>query len=98
MQAKGNILIVLCFHRQTTVSYSPNSTLDNVAIDWVTENQKFWNEGQPTRKPTAYVNYASGRESLEAMYGYEPWRLERLRKLKAKYDPEGRFSYYNPIV
>ncbi|KAJ6128717.1 CAZyme family AA7 [Penicillium samsonianum] len=83
---------------QTTISYSPNSTLDNVAIDWVTENQKFWNEGQPTRKPTAYVNYASGRESLEAIYGYEPWRLERLRKLKAKYDPEGRFSYYNPIV
>lgn len=32
------------------------------------------------------------------MYGYEPWRLEKLRSLKARYDPDGRFSYYNPIV
>ncbi|KAJ5952081.1 CAZyme family AA7 [Penicillium vulpinum] len=83
---------------QTTVSYPPDSTLDQIAIEWVTENQRLWNEGQPTRKPTAYVNYASGRESLEAIYGYEPWRLEKLRKLKAKYDPHGKFSYYNPIV
>ncbi|KAL2802543.1 FAD-binding domain-containing protein [Aspergillus granulosus] len=83
---------------QSTISYSPNPRLDPIAIQWAEDNQRLWNEGQPTRKPRAYVNYASGRESLEEMYGYEPWRLERLRRLKAQYDPEGRFSYYNPIV
>ena len=48
-------------------------------------------------KLRAYVNYASGDESQEAVYGYEPWRLQRLRKLKKKYDPLGRFNFYEPI-
>jgi len=47
---------------------------------------------------TAYVNYAYGDESQEAIYVSEPWRLERLRKLKALYDPQGRFNFYNPIL
>jgi FAD/FMN-containing dehydrogenase len=46
----------------------------------------------------AYVNYAYGDEGAEALYGYEPWRLERLRALKAQYDPHGKFDYYNPIT
>ena len=46
----------------------------------------------------AYVNYAKGDESVEALYGYEPWRLEKLRKLKKEYDPFGRFNFYAPIV
>jgi hypothetical protein len=45
----------------------------------------------------AYVNYANGEEGLEAMYGYEGWRLDRLRALKGEYDPLGRFSWYAPI-
>lgn len=45
----------------------------------------------------AYVNYANGDEGLEAMYGYEGWRLDRLRALKGDYDPLGRFSWYAPI-
>ena len=44
-----------------------------------------------------YVNYASSDETPEMLYGYEPWRLERLRKLKREYDPRGRFNFYNPI-
>jgi hypothetical protein len=46
----------------------------------------------------AYVNYANGDESLEAMYGYEGWRLDKLRALKDDYDPLGRFSWYAPIA
>ena len=45
----------------------------------------------------AYVNYANGDESLEAMYGYEGWRLDRLRELKGEYDPLGKFSWYAPF-
>ncbi|KAJ5713440.1 uncharacterized protein N7483_010621 [Penicillium malachiteum] len=45
----------------------------------------------------SYVNYAFGNEAPEAWYGYESWRLERLRSLKAKYDPNGRFNFYAPF-
>ena len=45
----------------------------------------------------AYVNYANGDESQESVYGYEEWRLRRLRALKRVYDPEGRFNFYEPI-
>ncbi|KAI9154971.1 FAD-linked oxidoreductase virI [Paramyrothecium foliicola] len=65
---------------------------------WGADIRNLWNAGQPKRQPTTYLNYATGDESLESLYGYEPWRLQRLRKLKAKYDPNNRFRYYNPIV
>ena len=47
---------------------------------------------------SAYVNYAHGDESLEAMYGYESWRVRRLRALKEEWDPENRFGWYAPII
>lgn len=53
--------------------------------------------GTNGRPLSAYVNYAHGDEPLEAVYGYEPWRLARLRKLKKRYDPDFKFRFYNPI-
>ncbi|KAI1485036.1 FAD binding domain-containing protein [Biscogniauxia mediterranea] len=47
---------------------------------------------------SVYMNYAHGDEPLEAMYGWEPWRLERLRSLKARYDPHGFFNHYNSVL
>lgn len=44
-----------------------------------------------------YVNYANGDESQEAVFGYDPWRLQRLRDLKKRYDPLGRFNFYELI-
>ncbi|KAF2729540.1 FAD-binding domain-containing protein [Polyplosphaeria fusca] len=44
-----------------------------------------------------YVNYAAGDESLESIYGYEAWRLEKLKGLKREWDPRERFSFYAPI-
>lgn len=45
-----------------------------------------------------YVNYAFGDEDNEVVYeGPEGWRLQRLRKLKKKFDPKGVFNSYNPI-
>ncbi|KAK4120303.1 FAD-binding domain-containing protein [Parathielavia appendiculata] len=72
-----------------------NSTLDREAERWskAMEKAAF---GSAQRR--TYVNYASGDESLQAMYGYEPWRLQRLRALKRKYDPENRFRFFAPIV
>jgi hypothetical protein len=44
-----------------------------------------------------YVNYANGDESLAEIYG-EPWRVHKLKQLKKKYDPNGRFNFYNPLT
>lgn len=37
-------------------------------------------EGSGSTKQRAYVNYAFGGEPLPEMYGYEPWRLEKLTR------------------
>lgn len=54
-------------------------------------------EGSGDKKLYAYVNYARGDEGLEAIYGYDHWRLEKLRRLKQAWDPKGRMDFYNPI-
>ena len=76
------------------------SDLLDAAETWAKETWDIWNAGQPSRPPKTYVNYAQGHdyETLESIYGYEPWRLHRLRSLKATYDPENRFRFYVPIV
>lgn len=45
-----------------------------------------------------YVNYAHGGETLEEIYGKEPWRIEKLKSLKQEYDPRNLFKYYAPLV
>ncbi|KAJ3572917.1 hypothetical protein NPX13_g4887 [Xylaria arbuscula] len=71
---------------------------EEAAREWAYASRDIWNQGQPDRLPTTYVNFAAGDESLEMIYGHEKWRLQRLRKLKAKYDPNNRFRWYNPII
>jgi hypothetical protein len=89
--------IILC--RYFDVNFdTADDPLIGFAEQWRDQTVDLWNAGQPQRKPTVYMNYARGGESLEARYGYEPWRLERLRKLKRRYDPENKFAWYNPIV
>jgi hypothetical protein len=46
----------------------------------------------------AYVNYAYGDETPAQWYGSEQWRQDRLRALKKKYDPAGKFSFFAPIA
>ncbi|KAL1863002.1 FAD-linked oxidoreductase alt4 [Diaporthe australafricana] len=49
-----------------------------------------------------YVNYGNTTSTMpdppDALYGYEPWRLETLRALKKLYDPENVFRWYQPLV
>ena len=49
------------------------------------------------REIRAYVNYSYGTESQIQLYGDERWRQQRLRALKRKFDPKGKFSFYAPI-
>lgn len=79
------------------IVYPPNAGLDEEASHYGKRIREVLVKasGQPHN---AYVNYAHGDESQEALYGYEPWRLEKLRRLKKEYDPHDRFSYYAPIL
>lgn len=49
-----------------------------------------------------YVNYGNTtstmRDPPEALYGYEPWRLEKLQALKRLYDPGNVFCWYQPLM
>lgn len=49
-----------------------------------------------------YVNYGNTtttrQDPSEALYGYEPWRLAKLRSLKDQYDPQNAFRFYQPLV
>ncbi|KAJ4983970.1 FAD-dependent oxygenase [Stagonosporopsis vannaccii] len=78
------------------LTYSPNSSLDAAADDINKRIRNALLEGSQSEL-VAYINYARGDESMEAVYGYEPWRLEKLRRLKKEYDPFGRFNFYAPI-
>lgn len=53
-------------------------------------------EGQSERVPHVYLNYASGGESLEQVYGRD--KLTKLRSVKKRYDPLNKFGFYMPIV
>ncbi|KAJ8115368.1 hypothetical protein OPT61_g2962 [Boeremia exigua] len=78
------------------LTYPANASLDAIAEDFNYRIREALVEGSGSEL-VAYVNYARGDESLEAVYGYEPWRLEKLRRLKKEYDPFDRFNYYVPI-
>ncbi|PQE16220.1 6-hydroxy-d-nicotine oxidase protein [Rutstroemia sp. NJR-2017a BVV2] len=80
------------------VMYAPNSAIDPVAKEFGEKLRKYLLDGsEDPEHLRAYVNYADGDESLHAVYGWERWRLEKLRKVKAKWDPMNRMRYYVPI-
>lgn len=74
-----------------------NSTLDAKAVAFGEGIRRILHDADGGGEMHTYVNYAHGDESLEEVYGYETWRLARLRALKVKYDPLGRFGFYEPI-
>lgn len=78
------------------LTYAPNGSLDEVAASYGKRIRTaiLLGSGQPLH---TYVNYAHGDESIEALYGYERWRTEKLQGLKAEYDPFKKFRYYAPI-
>ncbi|KAI1820314.1 FAD-binding domain-containing protein [Xylaria intraflava] len=81
------------------VQYKPNAEIDPIAHQFGKKLQQLLLKGsdEPTRL-RAYVNYANGHESLQEVYGWEDWRLEKLTKLKSVWDPHNRMGYYAPIV
>jgi hypothetical protein len=81
------------------IQYQPNATITPIAQALGRKLRGYLLEGSDDPEHLrAYVNYADGDESLQEVYGWEDWRLEKLRKLKAQWDPENRMRYYVPIV
>lgn len=81
-----------------STAFTKSTTLEGTALRYGLQARKILHEGdRPGRPLNAYVNYAYGDETVEQLYGYEPWRLQRLRALKKKWDPKGKFNFYNPI-
>nr|AUM60060.1 hypothetical protein [Hypoxylon pulicicidum] len=81
------------------ITYTPaGSELDQRATELGNELRGIVYEGTGSDELHAYVNYAFGDELPQNWYGYKKWRQNRLQALKKKYDPEGRFSFFAPIV
>ncbi|KAK2746295.1 hypothetical protein FQN55_005723 [Onygenales sp. PD_40] len=80
------------------VSYAPiDEALDKKAEILGVQLREIDHEGSGRKELHAYVNYAFGDETPREWYGGEAWRQDRLRALKKKYDPKGKFSFYAPI-
>ncbi|KAK2589605.1 hypothetical protein QQS21_012714 [Conoideocrella luteorostrata] len=81
------------------VQYKPDPRIDSLADRYgKTLRQILLEASDDPERLRAYVNYAHGNEDLREVYGWEDWRLEKLRELKAKWDPENKMRYYVPIV
>lgn len=88
---ESNILAAPTFTYDAT-----NATLDALATSYGLKVRDAM-LSNTNLKLGAYVNYAIGDESNEAVYGYEPWRLQKLKALKREYDPKGRFGFFEGI-
>lgn len=74
-----------------------DSKLDARATAFGENLRRTLHETDVSSEMHTYVNYAHGDETLQELYGYDPWRVARLTHLKDKYDPMGRFDFYAPI-
>jgi hypothetical protein len=83
--------------RSSVINYVPDPALDAVAEEHGSRFRDIIYKGSGRSELHAYLNYAHGDESLQAIYGYEPWRLALLKELKHKYDPLGCFNFYEPF-
>ncbi|KAI0458581.1 FAD-binding domain-containing protein [Xylaria acuta] len=83
------------------ITYAPSPAapeLDKIAADLGGGMRQILHEGSGQEEMLSYVNYAFGDETEQNWYGYDKWRQDRLKALKNKYDPLGKFSFYAPIV
>ncbi|KAI3324621.1 FAD binding domain protein [Xylariaceae sp. AK1471] len=81
------------------LTYAPGTPeLDKTAADLGESLRQILYKGSGQKELHTYVNYAFGDETEKNRYGYEQWRQARLKTLKQKYDPLGKFSFYAPIA
>lgn len=97
MQCKYHSLIFI-LSRAFSMQYPHSAANVAAANRYGRKARELFLEGARPMRFHAYSNYANGDETLEQLYGYESWRLEKLRRLKRKWDPNGSFRFFNPIT
>ncbi|KAI2612799.1 FAD-binding domain-containing protein [Hypoxylon fragiforme] len=81
------------------ITYTPaGDELDQQAAQLGNKLRDIVHQGTGNEELHVYVNYAFGNESPQNWYGNEQWRQHRLKALKKKYDPKGRFSFFAPVA
>ncbi|KAE8377935.1 hypothetical protein BDV26DRAFT_262436 [Aspergillus bertholletiae] len=81
------------------ITYAPaGSDLDKKAAQLGNKLRQVLQKASGRPEVRAYVNYAYGDETPQQWYGSEQWRQDRLKALKQKYDPTGKFSFFAPIA
>lgn len=81
------------------ITYKPgDSELDKKAASVGNELRNILHRASGQYHMSVYVNYAFGNENPISWYGEEKWRQERLKSLKNKYDPKGKFSFFGPVA
>ncbi len=81
------------------IQYAPAGPVrDQQAAQFGNQLRQILHKGSGRTQMHTYVNYAYGDESPKEWYGADAWRQDRLKALKSKYDPRGRFSFYAPAA
>jgi hypothetical protein len=80
------------------ITYTPDGSERDAAAEQLGDQlRQVLHEASGLANVRAYVNYAYGNEGPEGWYGSDSWRQDRLRSLKAKYDPDNRISFFAPV-
>ncbi|KAI1419984.1 Glucooligosaccharide oxidase [Xylaria sp. FL1777] len=76
-----------------------NPVDEDLIDEWLSTQQDNFIKTSGYGRLQQYVNYGHGsKDTPEALYGYEPWRLRKLRQLKQEFDPEGWFNGYQSFL
>ncbi|KAI8411283.1 hypothetical protein FOFC_07877 [Fusarium oxysporum] len=81
------------------ITYKPaGPNIDKRAADLGIGLRNILHKASGKEEMGVYVNYAFGDENAKQLYGNEAWRQQKLRGLKKKYDPKGKFSFFGPVA
>ncbi|RKK85675.1 hypothetical protein BFJ68_g17221 [Fusarium oxysporum] len=81
------------------ITYKPaGPNIDKRAADLGIGLRNILHKASSKEEMGVYVNYAFGDENAKQLYGNEAWRQQKLRGLKKKYDPKGKFSFFGPVA
>ncbi|RSM02372.1 hypothetical protein CEP52_008030 [Fusarium oligoseptatum] len=70
---------------------------DKIATKIGTKVRGLLHKGTGEKDMSVYIGYARGTETAQQVYGNDGVRLRKLKGLKRKYDPHGRFGFYARI-
>ncbi|RDA83424.1 hypothetical protein CP532_4421 [Ophiocordyceps camponoti-leonardi (nom. inval.)] len=77
-----------------TVAYE-DAAFDEAAVEYGRRVRGLWRAADGLGRRMTYINNAFGDEPLEVIYGYA---LDRLQRLKKRYDPSCRFGRWFPLL